>query len=188
VVGVKASKHKLKEVIVGGGSYNLPAGASTTLNITLNKLGKQLLTRFARLPTTATFSSPATGLRTLTFSFAKIQINHQLLIWHVFVHSFTKADSLTIRPIPAGSTVQIFCSGGGCPFSRHTAKTHNRQLTVTKLFGSHHLRPGTRVTFKITAPNHIGEVLTYALRALPFVPKPAIRCLAPGSKRSVKCG
>ena len=104
------------------------------------------------------------------------------------MHSYTTADSLSIRPIPAGSTVQIACNGGGCPFSRHTAKTHKRQLTVTKLFGKHHLQPGTRVKFTITAPNHIGEVLTYALRALPVVPKPTIRCLAPGSKRSVKCG
>jgi Low-density lipoprotein receptor repeat class B len=191
VVGVTARKHKSKtttHITVGGGSYNLPAGASTTLHITLNKPGKQLLTRFARLPTTATFSSPATGLHSLTFSFAKIQINHQLLIWHVFVHAYTTADSLTIRPIPVGSTVQIICSGGGCPFSRHTAKVHKRAVSVTKIFGKHHLRPGTRVKFTITAPNHIGEVLTYALRALPVIPKPAIRCLAPGSKRSVKCG
>ena len=65
---------------MGSGSYNLRAGQSTKLQITLNAVGKQLLTRFARLPTTLHSLHPATGApHALTFSFAKIQINHQLL-------------------------------------------------------------------------------------------------------------
>jgi DNA-binding beta-propeller fold protein YncE len=192
IVGVTARKRKsktlIKQVTVASGSYSLPAGQTVKVRVTLNHTGKQLLGRFRTLR--ATLSLPATSAspQTLTFRYPLINVNRNLLNWHVFVHSYTTASSLIITPIPAGSTVQIACSGGGCPFSRHTAKPHGRQLSVTKLFGKHHLRPSATVKFTITAPNHIGEVLTYALRALPMLPKPTVRCLVPGSKRAVKCG
>ena len=192
IVGVAARKRKskttTKQVTVASGSYNLPANQTVTVKVTLNHTGKQLLGQFKTLRSTLTLPGTSASPRTLTFRYAQIHVNRSLLVWHVFVHSYTTASSLIISPIPTGSTVQIACGGGGCPFSRHTSKPHGRQLSVTKLFGNHHLQPSARVKFTITASNHIGEVLTYALRALPVVPKPTVRCLVPGSKRAVKCG
>jgi hypothetical protein len=192
IVGVTARKRKskttTKQVTVATGSYKLPANQTVTVKVTLNHTGKQLLGRFKTLRTTLSLPATSASPRTLTFAYPQIHVFSQLLTWHIFVGSYTTANALIIRPLPVGSTVQVLCSGGGCPFSRHTAKTHKGELTVTKFFGSHHLRPGTRVKFSITAPNHIGEVLSYALRALPRSPQPTIRCLAPGSKRSMKCG
>lgn len=192
IVGVTARKRKskttTKQVTVASGSYNLPANQTVTVKVTLNHTGKQLLGHFKTLRSTLTLPGTSASPRTLTFRYAQIHVNRSLLVWHVFVHSYTTASSLIISPIPTGSTVQIACGGGGCPFSRHTSKPHGRQLSVTKLFGNHHLQPSATVKFTITASNHIGEVLTYALRALPMVPKPTIRCLVPGSKRAVKCG
>jgi DNA-binding beta-propeller fold protein YncE len=192
IIGVTSSKRKskssVKQVTVASGSYSLPSGQTAKVHVTLNHAGKQLLIRFATLRATLGLPGTSSSPHVLTFRYARIQITHHALIWDVVSPSYTSASSLTIFPIPVGSTVQILCSGGGCPFSRHTVKARKRQVSVTKLFGSHHLRPGTTVRFTITDANHIGEVLTYALRALPVVPKPTIRCLDPGSKRSVKCG
>ncbi len=191
IVGVTARKRKgkttTKQVTVANGSYNLPANHTVTVKVTLNHTGKQLLLHSRHFGRRSAFLRAAARRATLTFRYPEIRINAHLLNWHVFVHSFTTASSLIISPIPAGSTVQIACSGGGCPFSRHTAKPRHSQLSVTKLFGKHHLRPSATVKFTITAPNHIGEVLTYPLRALPMLPKPTVRCLAPGSKRTIKC-
>ena len=196
IIGVSAKKRKskpkpvIKQVTVASGSFSVTAGQTVKVNVTLNHTGKQVLAQFKTLRATLSLPGTSVSPRTLTFRYPEIRVNTSLLVWRVVsqtVGGYTTANSLIITPIPSGSTVQIACSGGGCPFSRHTARPHRSQLSVTKLFGKRHLQPSARVKFTVTAPNHIGEVLTYALRALPMEPKAAIRCLAPGSKRAVKC-
>jgi hypothetical protein len=173
-------------VIVGGSSYRLAAGGRTTLPIMLNQTGRRLLSRALTLQTTLILGGTTAPPRTVLFRLARIKINHHLVVWRIVVGSFTTAFSVTIAPVPVGASVKIACSGG-CPFGHRAAVARRSHLSLTGLFGKHHLRPGAKVTFEITAPSQVGERVSYVLKARPSIPKPAIRCLPPGSRRAVRC-
>lgn len=174
-------------VSVGSGSYRAAAGATVTVPIALNPAGRRMLGRLFRLPTTLAFSGTTAPPRVVTFSLARIQIDHHLLVWRIVVGSYTTASSLSVQPVPRGATVGVVCLGRGCPFRHRSVTARRLHVSLTGLFGRHHLRPGTRVTFEITASRQVGERLSYILQARGTVRKPTIMCVAPGSRRAVTC-
>lgn len=201
VVGVTARKHKHKkheakpvvvQVGVGAGSYSAAAGRSTNVRIALNAAGVKLLGQFSPLQATVTFGGTPASQIGLTFSLPQIRIGVSKMLWAAPPASegppfFTRAFKLVLTPLPVGAQVKIGCHGGGCPFAKHITKAKKKSLDVTALFGAHReLRPGAKVTFAISAADHIGELLTYTLNGHPG-PKPAIQCLPPGSAKAVKC-
>jgi DNA-binding beta-propeller fold protein YncE len=172
---------------VGTGAYRVAAGRSVTVRIELNRAGGRLLARRLVLPTTLTFRGTSAPPRIVTFRLARVHVQHQLIVWRIFIGAYTTAFSLTLSPVPAGASVTVECSGRGCPFARRRVHAHGTRLSLTRLFGAHRLRPGATVTFAITAPGRVGEVLRYALDARPTIPKPRILCAAPGARRAVGC-
>lgn len=179
-------KHK-KSPTVGHGSYSLAAGTSRKISVKLNSKGKTLLGQSFKLPAKVTFPGTSAKSHKVTFRIARISINHHQLVWSVTVGTFTSAFSLTVKPVPKGAKIAIACHGSGCPFGSKTVKAKKTSVSVTGLFGSAKLRPGAHVIFTITAKNHVGQVLSYALLAKPVIPTPSVKCLPPGSHRPVKC-
>lgn len=193
VVGVTARKHKHKhkpkqvsvQVTVGSGSYSVAAGRSVNVPIPLNATGRLLLGRFFTMPTTLTLPGTSAAPRVLTFSLPRIHVVTGFMHWAVTIGSFTTAQQLVLKPLPSGAEVKIGCDGGGCPFGKKSTHATSTSLKVTKLFGKHHLKPGAKVTFAISAVNHIGELLTYRLTGRPNIGI-SVRCLPPGSQKAVR--
>lgn len=196
VVGVTARKHKHKhkhkakpvsvQVTVGSGSYTIGAGGSVTVPIALNSTGRQLLGRFGTLHATLALVGTSAPPRVVTFTLPRIHVITGFMHWAVTIGTFTTASQLVLKPVPPGAKVKIGCQGRGCPFAKKSVQAKKKSLDVTKLFGAHHLKPGTKVTFAISAANHIGELLTYALNGRPSIGI-SVRCLPLGSHKPVKC-
>jgi DNA-binding beta-propeller fold protein YncE len=204
VVGVTARKHKhkhkhkhkakaktvLTQVMVGSGAYSVGAGSSANVQIPLNQTGKQLLGQSFTLPTTVSLPGTTAPPLVIKFRLARIQVDLHSIQWGVATVStgaaFTLAHKIVLTPLPAGAHVHLGCHGGGCPFAKRSAVAKKKSLNVTKSFGQSHLKPGTKVTFAITAVSRVGEFLTYTMNA-GRSPKLQIRCLPPGSSKPVTC-
>lgn len=176
-----------KRVVLGTGSYDLAAGASVTVPVELNRSGKRRLGRSFVMPVRVQFPAAAVAAKTVTFRIARIRANHHFLVWKVTIGTSTSAFSLVLRPVPKGASVTVACAGRGCPFAHKHVAAKGSRVSLTRLFGASRLKPGATVTFTITAPNHIGEVLRYALLAKPVIPSPVIKCAPPGSRRAAAC-
>jgi DNA-binding beta-propeller fold protein YncE len=193
VVGVTARKHRSKPVVtlvtVGTGAYSVSAGNSVTVPVPVNAAGKNVFGQLLKLPATVSLPGATALPQTLTFRLPRIQVNHASISWSITTSggsSFTSAFSTVLAPVPVGARVQVGCHGAGCRFGKRSATAKKKRLDVTKLFGGSRLRPGTKVTFAISALNHVGELLTYTMATNP-PPKLSIRCLPPGSSKPVKC-
>ncbi len=115
-----------------------------------------------------------------------------------YTPSYTKVGALVVNGLPPSATVSVTCRGRGCPLAKRLAtmaRTKRCQTTpkqgkcpglrtvnLTPAFQNRHLRPGTRISVKITRPGWIGKSYTFAARA---ARRPLIQvgCLAPGSMR-----
>jgi hypothetical protein len=179
--------HPGGSVAVGTGTYRVAAGHTVTVQIGLNRSGRRLLAGRLVLPTTLTFGGTTASPRIVTFRLARIHVHHQLVVWRIVVGNYTTAFSLILSPLPSAASVHVKCAGRGCPFSGRSIHAHRTRLSLTRLFGTHRLQPGTTVTFTITAPGRVGEVLRYALDAHPTIPKPKILCAVPGSRKPIAC-
>jgi hypothetical protein len=58
-------------VIVAAGRYSVPAGATRTITLKLNRTGRSLLKRFHRLPATLTVSGAKPPTRRIVFTAPK---------------------------------------------------------------------------------------------------------------------
>jgi PKD repeat protein len=95
----------------------------------------------------------------------------------------------TVRA-PAGSRVELRCSGRGCPTHvvrrRVTTRTGKPAATVRIKALERRLPVGTRLQVKITQPGLVGKYTRFKIRRLK-VPVRTDRCLMPGSGRPVAC-
>lgn len=121
--------------------------------------------------------------------------------WRAFA-KYTTVSSLAAKPVPAGTTIELLCKGGGCPFA-------SKRLNFTKATASVNLekvinpskkkkgakkarkkvarlRVGTTLTVRITAPGLIGRVVTFKMRARK-IPSVSTLCLPPGVAAPVSC-
>jgi hypothetical protein len=190
VTAVTASKRKTtkpkplkKQVTVGSGSYNLAAGATETLNVSLNKTGKKLLTQFYKVPVTVTLTGATSATGTLAFNYPVIR-SPIAFTWAFTAHA-TVAQLLTVSRVPSKGKVTVTCNGSGCPFSKRSFSAHNGKVALASFF-KHGLGPHATVEIVISATNEVAKVVTFTIQrsAQPTV---AALCLPPGAKRPSKC-
>jgi len=90
---------------------------------------------------------------------------------------------LRLRRLPSGASVQLRCSGRGCPFNRKSAGRPRRNaLNALPAFGRRRtVAAGATLEVRITAPGRIGKVVRYTARS-GKLPKVAALCLRPGAR------
>jgi hypothetical protein len=97
--------------------------------------------------------------------------------------------ALRLRDAVAGSTVRITCRGRGCPrglpSQTRVTRTQAQRSILGRLAGAR-LRPGAVVEVRVTAPETIGRVARWRIRA-GKAPKKAELCLAPGAAKPADC-
>jgi hypothetical protein len=74
--------------------------------------------------------------------------------------TFTRVKRLVVTHAPAGTVVEVRCRGAGCPFNHRLTG-----LRLTSLFRTAKLKPGTVITVRVTAPETIGKVVRFTIRA-----------------------
>jgi hypothetical protein len=190
VTAVAASKHKTtkpkpmkKQVAVGSGSYNLAAGATETLNVSLNKTGQKLLTKFYKLPVTVTLTGAISANGTLNFIYPVI--HSPIAFTWAFTADATVAQLLTVSRVPAKGKVTVTCGGQGCPFAKRTFSAHNGKVALASFF-KRGLGPHATVEIVISASNEVAKVVTFTIQrsAQPTV---TAACQPPGAKKPSKC-
>jgi hypothetical protein len=101
----------------------------------------------------------------------------------------TRLRSLVVRLAPKGARVSLGCRGRSCPFTKTRVRTVARDLapvSFSSAFRRARLRPGTRLTLTITAPQSIGRTYTYTVKA-GALPDPRVVCRAPGDAKGSPC-
>jgi DNA-binding beta-propeller fold protein YncE len=193
VVGVTAraaGSVKRVTVTVIRGSFTVPAGKSVTTRVRLNRVGKQLLTRFDTLPVKLSLSGDLTLTRTVVFTSARLAVATPPDDWfHIDLpctDCYTSALSVPIVGLSRGVHVTVSCSGAGCPFSRRPVVPHNRRINLATVLGSAHLEPGAVVSVALSARGKIGTVVRYVMRR-GAGPLRTTLCLPPGTKSPKRC-
>jgi hypothetical protein len=104
---------------------------------------------------------------------------------------FTKFKQLEALNVPAGATIELRCSGRGCPFSKKSkmqqsaaAKVNLRRKFKLKKMA---LKPGARFEVRITAPAAVGKVVSFKIRDKKL-PRSKTLCLQPGAAKGAACG
>jgi hypothetical protein len=100
----------------------------------------------------------------------------------------TRVRQLAVRKVPARGKVQVRCSGKrrGCPLKRKNVRVKKHRASLTKLFKKARLRRGAVIEVRVTAPDTMGTVLRYTIRA-GKLPRKRELCLAPGTRRPKRC-
>jgi hypothetical protein len=99
---------------------------------------------------------------------------------------FTRLGSIKVKRVPRGATVRATCQikRHKCPRKarRHFVKRHARgTVSLNKRYRRVRLRPGTRLTIRVTKPHFIGDVKIVRIRR-GRAPTITDRCLPPGAK------
>jgi hypothetical protein len=102
--------------------------------------------------------------------------------------SWTAVTDVFVRRVLAGTTVAVTCDGRGCPFDRrnHKVKRARQRVSLLGLVRGAKLRPGARLTIRVTKPQTIGPVTTWTIRSAKS-PLRADRCLRPRARQPAKC-
>ena len=102
---------------------------------------------------------------------------------------YTVITDLFVRRARGGSTIEVRCSGRGCPFKtkRVNVKRDAARLSLKSLLRKAKLRPKTKLRISITFPQTVGLETTLTIRANQKNPTRSDRCLVPGVTRSTRC-
>jgi Invasin, domain 3 len=138
----------------------------------------------------------ASGTTALTETPAPSLLSVVTMQWTFFyTNAYTVVRSLIVSSAPSGSSVQVGCRGGGCPFSAINFKSGqpprcSRQpqrpcrlgpnLILTPRLAHHRLGLGAHLTVRIVRPGWIGKFYGFTMRSA-IGPAIRIACLAPGS-------
>jgi DNA-binding beta-propeller fold protein YncE len=181
---------KAVTVTVTRGAFTVPAGKTMIARVTLNRVGKQLLTRFDALPVKLSLSGALTVSRTLVFTSPRLAVSTPADDWfHIDLpctDCYTSAQNVPIVGLSRSAHLTVSCHGSGCPFSRRPAAPHNGKINLAAVLGSAHLQPGVVVDVAISARGKIGTVVRYAIRR-GAGPVRTILCLPPGSRGPKRC-
>ncbi|MBE2315879.1 putative metal-binding motif-containing protein [Solirubrobacter sp. CPCC 204708] len=81
--------------------------------------------------------------------------------------TWSRVNLLRVRELPANATVELTCSGKGCPFKSRRAAASRGSATLNLLsrMKKAKLRPGATLTLRITAPGHEGKALQFKIRS-----------------------
>ena len=97
--------------------------------------------------------------------------------------------ALTVRSVPAGATVRVTCKGKGCRKKKIVKKVRratSRYRVGRLMRRNNRLRPRALVEVRVTAPNRIGKVFRFRIRAFK-PPSTKTLCLPPGAKKPRRC-
>jgi streptogramin lyase len=99
---------------------------------------------------------------------------------------WSRFTTLTVDDVPAGATIQLRCSGGGCRFKswRTTLRRQTGKLDLLVHLRRSKLDRGAALELRLTLSGYLGTVVRWKVGP---PPKPTVRCLAPGAKRDTKC-
>ena len=97
---------------------------------------------------------------------------------------WTVLRKLVLRSIPAGATVDVRCSGRGCP-ARRWVRPAAGTLSL-RPFAKRRLRVGLVLEIRVTQPGAVGQVFILKIRSgrAPLVQQ---RCLPIGATRPTRC-
>lgn len=91
--------------------------------------------------------------------------------------------ALSAREFPAGTRMQMRCSGRGCPFRRVSRRIRNRRrVDLHRFLGNAALSRGASVQLRFTRAGRIGRVLRFRIGAEPGVPGVRFLCAPPGQR------
>lgn len=100
---------------------------------------------------------------------------------------YTLVDNLRLRDVPARGKVRVKCTGRGCPFKKaKRLRVRNRRANATNLFTNDRLLPGAVIQVTVTAPDTMGKILRYTMRAGKLPAKREL-CDPPGRARPGRC-
>jgi hypothetical protein len=106
-----------------------------------------------------------------------------------FGPAFSRLLKLVVHNAPKGARVVFTCRGRSCPFKkakRRTSTSVLKPIVLHRPFRRVRLRPGTKLTVRITASQAVARTYTYVVkRGAP--PQTTLRCRAPGARRSRSC-
>ena len=173
-----------KALTVAGGSYSVQAGKRVTVRITLNRMGRNLLSAHYVLATTLSLRGTTRVTRNVTFRYPVIKspIGYT---WS-FAGSTSTATQLTVRHIPRGGKVTAICHGGGCPFLQRRFAPRHGQVDLAPIFRHSPLQLGATLQIEVLAANQVGNVLTFTIGS--GVKLVVTReCLPPGTTRPARC-
>jgi hypothetical protein len=162
-------KTPVATVTVAGASFSVPAGATQTVRLTLNRTGSLLLKRLGKLAVKlAVTGIEKTPTLVLTIPRLPLAVSTPPDSWFSTNPScsncYTYATYVPITGLPNGARVTVICRGAGCPFTERATTPLGGRINLASVLGDSHLRPGTKVQVVISAPLRIGEVLTYTMQ------------------------
>ena len=113
-----------------------------------------------------------------------------------YTPTYTKVLALVVNGLPSSATVSVTCYGRGCPLAKRLATMARsrrcettqkkgkcpglKTVSLSPAFQNRLLRPGTRISVKITRPGWIGKAYKFTARAA-RPPLIQVGCVAPGA-------
>jgi len=96
----------------------------------------------------------------------------------------TRLTRLTVTGVPTGASLVATCTGKGCPRKRTFTSTRAGAVSLTPFRTT--LRPGAKITVRVTKPGATGavKVLTIRKKKPPLV---TTLCLPPGASKPTSC-
>jgi hypothetical protein len=171
---------------VGSGSYSVANGMQTTVYINLNATGQSLLSTSSKLAATLSLGGATTLTRTVHFHDQRLVVPISNT-WGYTVY-YTFAEQLELLDVPGGSTVEVTCHGGGCPFASNSfTPGSDGSVNLEPSFAGKDLRAGAKVEIEVTHRYAIGDVVTFKIRSLQ-PPSVVQQCLQPGASKPSRCG
>jgi hypothetical protein len=100
----------------------------------------------------------------------------------------TDVVGLVLVDLDGGERVRIGCKGAGCRFKTRRRKAGRRaeSLILDKQVRGQRLRPGARISVRITRADGVRKTITFTARAN-RPPKQRTRCDAPGDGKVARC-
>lgn len=104
-----------------------------------------------------------------------------------FAHATAKSTRITrlaVAGVPSGATLVATCSGKGCPRNKTLRSTRAGSVSLTPFRTT--LRPGAKITVRVTKPGTTGavKVLTSRKKKSPLI---TTLCVPPGASRATSC-
>ena len=105
--------------------------------------------------------------------------------------TYAKVTALSVRSVPAGSRVELRCSGRSCPFRRTRSRTVARARPALSLMTaslrSARIVPPTTLQVRVTRAGRIGRITSFQFLRAGRDPVERVRCLPPGATVPTRC-
>lgn len=100
----------------------------------------------------------------------------------------TDLIGLAVSDVPAGSKVELICTGVSCPFSSRSFKIsgETKMIALTDMFRDPTLKPGTLLEIRVTKPGWIGKVFQYEVLEAGKA-KSTTQCLTADGAKTIVC-